>query len=189
MNMFHHLGMFIKSQSSFVSLGICLYFSLGLILGCQTHSSPTHSSTEKVQTQNKLIYQNAKLGLSFAYPKGYQVEEFEKIISVWKDADYQNKEDFVEATPLTISIRENPENLSPMEWVQRTGGFLIEGEVTQKLVASSLAVDFKWSGMWLYRSVVVSHQSPNQLIMITLDQEMTGYQAVFEQIVSTLELL
>ncbi len=177
-----------KSKSRIVSLGICFYLTLGLILGCQMNSSPTNSSLEKVQTQNKLTYQNPQLGLSFAYPKGYQVEEFEQIISVWKDADYQNKQDFVEATPLTISIRENPDNLSPMEWIQQRG-FLSEGEVTQKLVASSEAVDFQWSGMWLYRSVVVSHRARNQLIMITLDREMTDYQAVFDEIVATLELL
>ena len=126
--------------------------------------------------------------LGFAYPKGYQVEEFDQRIVVWKNADYQNKEGFVEATPLVISIRENPDNLSPMEWVERRV-FLIEGEVTQKLVADSEAVDFQWTGMWLYRSVVVSHRTRNQLIMITLDQHMTDYQAVFEQIVATLELV
>lgn len=177
-----------KSKSRIVSLGICFYLTLGLILGCQMNSSPTNSSLEKVQTQNKLTYQNPQLGLSFAYPKGYQVEEeFEQIISVWKDADYQNKEDFVEATPLTITISENPDNLSPMKWIQE--GFLIEGEVTQKLVADSEAVDFQWSGMWFYRGVLVSHRARNQLILITLDQEMTDYQAVFDEIVATLELL
>ena len=69
------------------------------------------------------------------------------------------------------AVRENLDNLSPMEWVERRV-FLIEGEVTQKLVADSEAVDFQWSGMWLYRSVIVSHQKQNQLIMITLDQHM-----------------
>ncbi len=177
-----------KSQSSFVSLGICFYLSIGLILGCQTNSSPTNSSIEKVQTQNKLTYQNPELRLAFTYPKGYQVEEFEQRISIWKDADYQNKENFIEAIPLVISIRENSENLSPMEWVERRV-FLIEGEVTPKLVASSEAVDFQWTGMWLYRSVVVSHQKRNQLIMITLDQHMSDYQVAFDEIIATLELL
>ncbi|MDJ0648985.1 MAG: hypothetical protein QNJ60_09780 [Xenococcaceae cyanobacterium MO_188.B19] len=177
-----------KRKSSLVSLGICFHLTLGLISGCQTNSSPITSSTEKVQTQNKLTHQNPQLKLSFTYPRGYQVEEFEQSVSVWKNTDYQNKEDFVAVTPLTISIRENPDNLSPMEWVQRRV-FLIEGEVTQKLVASEEAVDFQWSGMWLYRSVIVSHREQNQLIMITLDQHVTGYQAVFDQIVATLELL
>ena len=186
--MFHHLGMLLKSKSSLVSLGICFYFILGLILGCQTNPSPTNSSIERIQPQNKLTYQNPQLGLSFAYPKGYQVEEFEQRVAVWKDADYQNKQDFVESTPLVISIRENSENLSPREWVERRV-FPIEGEVTQKLVASSEAVDFQWTGMWLYRSIVVFYRQRNQLIMITLDQEMTDYQAVFDEIVATLELL
>ena len=181
-----------KSKSSLVSLGICFYLSIGLIFGCQTNSSPnslpTNSSIEKAQPQNKLTYQNPELRLGFTYPQGFQIEEFEQRVAVWKDTDYQNKQNFVEATPLVISIRENSDNLSPMAWVERRV-FLIEGEVTQKLVADSEAIDFQWTGMWLYRSVVVSHRERNQLIMITWDQHLSDYQVVFDEIVATLELL
>jgi len=169
--------------------------SLGLLLGCQTNASGTSpspssvaSSTAKVAVQNSLTYTNEQLGLSFSYPPGYTVEEVEQGAIVWRDADYQNKEDFVEATPLTIGLEDNPENLSLMEWVQQRG-YQIEGQIIEQSVASSDAVVFQWSGMWEFRSVVIARPQSNQFAIVTLDVEMEEYRGIFEEILATLTFL
>ncbi|NEO72192.1 MAG: hypothetical protein F6K52_22585 [Moorea sp. SIO3H5] len=160
---------------------------MAFVIGCQNNLSSTKYQKKFGLKQKNLTYQNSQLGFSFSYPKGYQLQKNEQTVYVWKDADYLNIDDFVKINTIDIGIVDNPENLSPMEWAKKH--YLIEGKVTEQLVASSEAVAFTWSGMWVFRSIVLSHREPGKLIMITWDQEMTEYKAVFDQIVSSFKLL
>lgn len=176
--------------------------SLGLLLGCQTNPSatsdplasptlsptPLAAPTEDVADRDKLVYTNENLGFRFSHPQGYTIEELEQGVTVWRDADYQNREDFVEATPLTIGLDENPENLPLGEWVKQRG-YRIEGQIRSQSVASSEAVVFDWAGMWSFRSAAIALPNSNQIVVITLDREMEDYQEVFEDILATLKFL
>lgn len=166
--------------------------SVGFLLACQTNPSATLdtslSPTEEVSDRDNSAYTSEQLGFRFSHAQGYTVEELEQGVTVWRDADYENKEDFVEATPLTIRIEENPENLSPREWVQQRG-YRLEGQIVPQSVASEEAVRFDWLGMWAFRSVAIAHPQSNQIAIVTLDLEMEEYQEVFEEILATLEFL
>ena len=187
---------------------ICLYLCLGLLLSCQTTDSEasntsisnSNSATELdktsskssketiAQSQNNLTYINEKLGFSFSYSEDYQIEEIENSLTIWRNQDYQNREDFIEATPLSISIVNNSQNLSLIEWVEESS-YLIQGDVTTLSIASNEAITFQWVGMWSYQSVIITHNKPNQLIIITLDQDMSEYQNIFEEILATLNFI
>ncbi|AFY37745.1 hypothetical protein Lepto7376_1396 [[Leptolyngbya] sp. PCC 7376] len=149
--------------------------------------SKDQQTTDELDVSENSTYQNQELGFSFLYSGKYKFQESDEGITIWTKQDYEQIETFVEATPLTLSYAENPINLSLTEWVKESG-FLLETEITEQTVSGLDTVRFQWSGMWSYTSVVISVPDSNQVIIITLDNDMTEYQPIFEEIVNSLKV-
>jgi hypothetical protein len=134
---------------------------------------------------NQPLYRNETLGIGFPQPEGTQIQVNDSALFVWTEADYERIEEFVEVTPLYISIEENPDNLTAEEWVF-DHGYDLDSDVEAQMVGNQPGVRFDWLGMWIYTSVAVPHPTRPQMVVITWDQDMADYEAFFESVVSDL---
>lgn len=134
------------------------------------------------------LYRNHTLGISFLKPQGLQIQAVDSTLFLWREADYQRREEFVEATPLSIAIENNPHNLTAREWLS-THSYNLEGGVDQPMVANQQGIRFRWLGMWSYTSVAVPHPTRQNMIIITWDNEMSEYQGFFQDLVATLAFI
>ncbi|MEM8615292.1 MAG: hypothetical protein AAGF93_25030 [Cyanobacteria bacterium P01_H01_bin.105] len=155
------------------------------LISFRATTDTTLSPESKDQKRNQELYQNEALGIGFEKSEGVEIQAADSALSIWTAADYERIEDFVEATPLLISIEANPDNLTAQEWLS-TRSYLLNGAVEEQAVGNQAGIRFDWSGMWAYTSVAVPHPTRQYMILITWDNEMLDYEMLFEAIVSSL---
>lgn len=137
------------------------------------------------QTIPPAPYRNEALGIRFPLPENAYVQAQGQGLTLWTEADYQRREEFVEATPLSIVSEENPDRLTVQAWVD-TQGYQLLGDIEDQPVGNHPGLRFTWLGMWPYTSVVVAHPHRGTIITITWDNDSQGYEGWFEAIIAGL---
>ncbi|QQE66818.1 hypothetical protein GFS31_35210 [Leptolyngbya sp. BL0902] len=168
---------------------IVVYASLSwLAWGCNPADQPPRDSHQGFEQNGQLaLYQSEALGVSFPLPESTYVQAQGQRLTLWTKADYQRREEFIEATPLSIVAEENPDRLTVQAWVAAQGYQLL-GDLEDQAVGGYPGLRFTWLGMWPYTSVVVAHPNRGTIITITWDNDSLDYQDWFEAIIAGLAL-
>lgn len=184
--------------------------------GTPTESAASSSSTVTAQVtqsnqpskDNQNTYKSQPLGVSFKYPEGFvidnsneqlngETEAWRGTLEVWTQADYQAiQTHHFEGTELpanvSVSLYHNPNRLSLQKWVESSSDFVSPENYTRQQVAGQEAIAFQSTGLYEFESVVLPSREGQDVIVIRLAKgsgHEAAYQQVFEQILTSLQLL
>jgi hypothetical protein len=155
------------------------------IIALEEKIGATEVPVEDAQNPNQQLYRDETLDISFPKPEGVHIQASDSTLTIWTEADYERIEEFVEVTPLSITMDNNPNNLTAQEWLS-TRNYNLEGTVEEQMVGNQQGIRFDWAGMWGYTSVAVPHPTGQKIIIITWDNGMSEYEGFFEDIVAGL---
>jgi hypothetical protein len=168
----------------------------------QSSDSPTQT-----EQSDSTVYESDRLGFSFTVPNGFTLDnslesaeieaeyDFRGQIELWSNADYEDiqagaYEGGTEYPPnVSITVYNNPEQLSPQDWVEGSNRFLRLGEYSMVTVAGQEAIGFDSDGLYRNENVVFSNPNSGDIVVISHAEGGEGYEQAFQQIISTFELV
>jgi hypothetical protein len=162
-------------------------------------------SSAETEQSDSTVYESDRLGFSFKVPDGFTVDnslesaeiegefDFRGHIELWSNADYEDVqagayEGGTEYPPnVSITVYNNPEQLSPQDWVEGSNRFLRLGEYRTVTVAGQDAIAFESDGLYRNQEVVFPSSNGEDIIVISYAEGSEGYEQAFQEIVSTFE--